>query len=165
MKVVRAFLFGLLGAGAMSVVSALLRAIGLPVNIELYLGTLTGMPPATDSWLIGLFFHLVVGGLFGVLYGYLFERVLAHGGASTGWLVSIAHAAIIGMFIGLTPQFHPLVPQALLEPGAYFSRFGTLAVLAFFGLHMLFGIIVGTGYGHVASERQWAPGSQHLHAR
>lgn len=157
MKVVRAFLFGVLGAGAISVVSVLLRAVGLPINLELYLGTLTGLPPATDSFFVGLVFHLVLGGLFGVLYAFLFEKVMAHGGAATGLLVSVVHAAVIGMALGLTPQFHPLVPQTLPEPGPYFAHFGSLAAIAFFGVHMLFGLIVGHGYGHVTAERQWEP--------
>ena len=56
--------------------------------------------------------HLILGGAFGLLYGVLFERVWNHGGAFTGMLLSVLHAGIIGMLLGMSSHIHPLVPQA-----------------------------------------------------
>lgn len=153
----RAILFGVIGAGAMSVVSALLRAAGLGVNIELILGTVMGGAPSASMFALGLVLHLLMGGLFGLAYGYLFERVWDHGGASTGMILAVIHAALIGMVIGLTPQFHPAVPERIADPGPFFANAGLFGVLTFFGLHVLYGAVVGAGYGHVAAEREWAP--------
>jgi hypothetical protein len=153
----RAILFGVLGAGAISLVSAGLRLLGLPIRIELLLGTLTGMEPTNAAYAIGLVIHLVIGGAFGLLYGYLFERVWDHGGAGTGMILAVIHSALIGIIIGLTPQFHPLVPERLADPGPYFANAGILGVLSFFAIHVLYGAIVGAGYGHVVAEREWAP--------
>jgi hypothetical protein len=157
MRAGRAIAFGVIGAGAMSVVSALLRAAGLGVNLEIYLGTLAGGAPSTATFALGLVIHLGMGALFGAIYGYLFERVWDHGGASTGMILASIHAALIGMLVGLTPQFHPKVPEVLADPGPFFANAGTGGVLTFFGLHVLYGAIVGAGYGHVAAEQQWAP--------
>ena len=153
----KAILYGVLGAAAISLLSAILRAIGLPLSIEIYLGTITGLAPGAFAFGIGLVLHLALGGLFGLLYGALFERVWAHGGAFTGMLLSTLHAGLIGMLLGFANHVHPLVPERLADPGPYFSHLGTAGVLSFFLAHLVYGAIVGAGYGHVASERQWAP--------
>jgi hypothetical protein len=153
----RAIAYGLLGGGAISLVSAGLRLLGLPIGIEMLLGTSVGLPPGLPAFAVGLAMHLAIGGAFGLLYGWLFERVWMHGGASTGMILGVVHAALIGMAVGLTPRFHPLVPERLPDPGPFFANAGTFGVLTFFGVHILYGAIVGHGYGHVAAEREWAP--------
>ncbi|MBS2016726.1 MAG: hypothetical protein JST00_27830 [Deltaproteobacteria bacterium] len=157
MRTGRAIVFGALGAAAISVLSVGLRAAGLPIRLELLLGTLTGLPPGTPTFAFGLLIHLALGGLFGLLYAWLFERVWSHGGAATGAILAILHAALIGMAVGLTPQFHPLVPEQLHDPGPYFANAGVAGVVAFFAIHVLYGAVVGAGYGHVIAEREWAP--------
>ncbi len=157
MRARRAVVFGALGALAISVTSAGLRAAGYPIRIELLLGTSFGLPPSTIAFVVGTAMHLVIGGAFGLLYGWLFETVWKHGGASIGMILGVLHAALVGMAVGLTPAFHPLVPQVLPDPGPYFANSGSLGVLAFFGAHVIYGAIVGHGYGHVAAEREWAP--------
>jgi hypothetical protein len=157
MRARRALVFGIIGAAAMSVVSAGLRAAGAGVNLELLLGTLPGGAPSPTTFALGLALHLTMGALFGLLYGYLFEHVWDHGGASTGMLLAVIHAALIGMLVGLTPQFHPKVPEVLPDPGPFFANAGLGGVLTFFALHVLYGAIVGAGYGHVEAEHEWAP--------
>ena len=153
----KAILYGVLGAASISVLTAILRAIGLPMSIEIYLGTVTGLPVGGFAFGVGLILHLALGGVFGLIYGALFERVWAHGGAFTGMLLSVLHAGLIGMLLGLTPHVHPLVPAHLADPGPYFSHLGVAGVLSFFLVHLIYGAIMGAGYGHVAAERQWAP--------
>ncbi len=157
MRIGRALLFGVLGALVISLVTAVLRAAGLPLSIEIILGTLTGLEPGASAFGVGFLIHLTMGALFGLLYGYLFEHVWDHGGATTGMLTAVVHAALIGIMIGLTPQFHPYIPERMADPGPYFANLGVLGVLTFFGAHILYGAIVGAGYGHVAAEHQWAP--------
>jgi hypothetical protein len=157
MRVRRAIVFGVLGAAAISVLSAFLRAVGLPIRLELLLGTLFGTRPGPAAFVLGLAMHLAIGGAFGLLYGWLFETVWDHGGAFTGMILGTLHASLIGMAVGLTPQFHPLVPERIADPGPFFANAGTAGVLAFFAMHVLYGAIVGAGYGHVAAEKQWAP--------
>ena len=153
----RAVVFGVLGAVAISAVSGLVRLAGLPLSIEMFLGTVAGMAPGGSAFALGLVMHLVIGGLFGLLYGYLFEHVWSHGGAPTGMLLSVLHASLLGFFLGFAPAIDPAVPSRLADPGPYFAHLGTAGVLIFFAAHALYGAIVGGGYGHVAAERQWAP--------
>lgn len=157
MKSGKALMFGVLGAAAISALSAVLRLLGLPINLELMLGTLTGAEPSAATFMLGLGIHLAVGALFGLLYGWLFERVWDHGGASTGMILGVIHAAIIGMAVGLAPQFHPLIPERMSEPGPFFGNLGIVGVVGFFALHLVYGAVVGAGYGHVAAEHEWAP--------
>lgn len=157
MRAKRAIVFGILGAGAISVLSALLRAVGIPIRLEMILGTMFGLHPSAGAFVLGLAVHLAIGGAFGLLYGWLFETVWNHGGASMGMILGVLHAALIGMAVGLTPQWHPLVPEVIPDPGPYFANLGVAGVLFFFGMHVIYGAIVGHGYGHVAAERQWAP--------
>jgi hypothetical protein len=157
MQAKRAFLFGVLGASAMTVVSAVLRAAGLPIHLELLLGTATTMAPGQGAFVLGLAIHLAIGGAFGLVYGWLMETVWNHGGAATGMILGVIHAALIGMAVGLTPQFHPYVPERIADPGPFFANAGAAGVICFFGIHVLYGAIVGRGYGHVSAEREWAP--------
>lgn len=153
----KAILFGVLGAAAISVITAVLRALGKPISIELLLGTLTGMAPGGAAFGVGLLIHLAMGAGFGLVYAVLFERVWVHGGAFTGMLLAVIHSSLIGILIGLTPQFHPMVPERLADPGPFFANLGVVGVIAYFAAHIVYGAIVGAGYGHVATERQWAP--------
>jgi hypothetical protein len=146
-----------LGAGAISAASAILRAIGLNIHIELILGTMFGMQPSPAAYALGLAIHLAIGGAFGLLYGWLMETVWDRGGASMGMILGVLHAALIGMAVGLTPQWHPMVPERIPDPGPYFANIGAVGVVCFFAIHVLYGAIVGQGYGHVAAEKEWAP--------
>ena len=157
MRKIRALGYGVLGAAAMSAFFLLLRSLSVNIGIEMLLGTAWGLHPGPAAYVVGLVIHLAMGGAFGLVYGWLFERVWNHGGAGMGVILASIHASIIGMAAGLTPQLHPLVPTTLRDPGAFFANSGTLGVLAFLAAHLVFGAIVGGGYGHVASEREWAP--------
>lgn len=157
MRAKRAILFGVLGAAAISAASVVLRTIGVPIRMELILGTAFGTAPGPAAFALGFAMHLAIGGAFGLLYGWLMETVWDHGGAGVGMILAVLHSTLIGMAIGLTPRFHPLIPEQMADPGPYFANIGVAGVLAFFGIHLLYGAIVGAGYGHVASEREWAP--------
>jgi hypothetical protein len=157
MHISRALGFGVIGAAAISAASVVLRAAGVPVGLELILGTASGLPPGNAAFLLGLAMHLGLGGAFGLAYAWLMETVWMHGGASTGMILAFIHASIIGMAVGLTPQFHPRIPHEMADPGPFFANFGPVAVVAFYGIHLLYGAVVGHGYGHVPREREWSP--------
>ncbi|MDB5220064.1 MAG: hypothetical protein JWO86_7991 [Myxococcaceae bacterium] len=157
MRAQRAIVYGVIGAGAISAVSAVLRAIGLPIRLELILGTMFGTQPGPAAFLLGLAMHLAIGGAFGLLYGWLMETVWVHGGAFMGMILGFLHASLVGMGVGLTPQWHPLVPHQIADPGPFFANIGVAGVVCFFAIHIMYGAIVGHGYGHVAAEREWAP--------
>jgi 2-methylcitrate dehydratase len=57
------------------------------------------------------------------------ETVWDHGGASMGMILGVLHAALVGMAVGLTPQWHPLVPERIADPEvhALMQRIGVRA--------------------------------------
>ena len=157
MQAKRAIGFGILGAGAISLLSAVARTAGVPIRLEMILGTMFGGSPSPDAFLLGLVVHLAIGGAFGLLYGWLMETVWDHGGAAVGLILGFLHASLIGMTLGLTPQWHPMVPAPIADPGPYFANLGIAGVVCFYAVHLAYGAIVGYGYGHVAAEAKWAP--------
>ena len=48
----------------MTVIMAMARAMGMPVNLEMMLGTMMGGAPSAASWILGFIIHLVAGGIF-----------------------------------------------------------------------------------------------------
>ncbi len=106
MRFGRAIAFGLLGAAAISVVSMGFRAVGLPIRLELLLGTSLGIMPGATAFLVGLAMHLAIGGAFGLLYGWLFERVWDHGGASTGMILAVIHAGAVAVPVSELARAH-----------------------------------------------------------
>lgn len=160
MRVGRAILCGVLGASIISFLTGLFRGAGLLIQMEMILGTLFGVPPGGGAFFLGLLVHLGIGAGFGVLYAWLFERVWKHGGAPMGMIIGFIHALFIGILFGFTPQFHPFIPTVLVDPGPYFTSEGVWGALAFFFVHLVFGCVVGAGYGHVPAERAWAPTGQ-----
>jgi hypothetical protein len=153
MKVLRALLGGLLGAAAMSVVMALCRLALIPIDLELLLGSFVLAELGFGAWLVGVGIHLSLGALFGLLYAWIFERGMQRSGPAAGAAIGMLHAGIAGAALAALPEVHPLVPIALVSPGAYFVALGSSGVMLFVLLHLLFGGVVGAYYGQVESGR------------
>lgn len=136
-----AILNGLVGAGVMSLLMAMARAKGRTLHLELLLGIAAGRAPEQGVLTFGIAIHLLLGALFGLLYAWVFERLLHHGGIAAGLVVALPHGILASLFLAFVPAF----PEAVLTP----SALGTVL------LHLVFGAIVGGGYGHVPEERPW----------
>lgn len=155
MKKSTAFLAGVLGAAVMSVITWAARNYAeMPVNMELMLGTMLGGPPDEAHWFTGLLVHLINGGIFGLVYGWLFEHVTNHAGWLMGLFFGLVHTIAAGIFLGLVPPMHALIPEVMAAPGFFMANLGAAGVIALFGLHMIFGAIVGAGYGRVLHPRE-----------
>lgn len=156
MKWNKALGYGVLGAAAMSIVMGLARSMGMHVQLELMLGTMLGIAPeGSNAFVVGLVMHLMMGAAFGATYAWLFERVIHHGGVAAGALVGLPHAIVAGLFMAMIPAVHPFIPESMPAPGAFMSNLGAMGVMAELMLHVMFGAIVGAGYGHVQAERSW----------
>jgi len=149
MKWNKAILGGALGASVMSVIMAIARGMGMRVNLEQMLGTMTGMMPSGTTFAIGLVVHLMMGVAFAVAYAWLFEQVAHRGNWTTGALVAIPHIVFAGLMMGAIPMFHPLMPNPMAPPGVFMSGLGAMGVGAMVMLHLIFGAIVGGVYGDV----------------
>jgi hypothetical protein len=142
----RACLAGVLGAGAMSALTALARRRGVPVDFESMLGTLAGGAPTRARRRAGLALQLANGGLLAQAYALVLDRVPASGWF-TGAALGLFHSLAAGGVLAAVPMVHPEVPRRLPEPGPFYARQGVAAAIVFVAVHVLYGAIVGVVYG------------------
>jgi hypothetical protein len=148
----RAFGAGVLGAVVMSAMFAMARAMGIPANLELMLGTMFGMPPSGAAGAIGLVMHLMIGGILALAYGAVFDY-LGRSSWGLGLAFGAVHAIIAGFFMGMMPMMHPLVPEVMPAPGFFMSNLGAMGVMGETVGHLVYGAIIGGLYPPVHHER------------
>jgi hypothetical protein len=151
----RACVAGVLGGVAMSIGLAVGRMMGMPANLELMLGTMM-LPPGSGAWIAGFMMHLLISGGIALIYAWAFEHITHRASASIGAAFAIVHAVIGGLFMGMMPLMHPLIPEQMPAPGAFMSNIGTMGIVAEFALHILYGAVVGAVYGGAAVRRSLA---------
>ena len=127
----RAFLAGVVGALAMSLVMVGLRAAGIPLHIEAQLAAVLG----TSMWIVGLAVHLLIGGVLGIVYGMVFELALHESGVGPGVILGAYNTIIAGF-----------VWAAIGGPGHFWSGVGPRGIIALFLAHMTFGAVVGAAF-------------------
>jgi len=152
MKTRRAVVGGLIGGLALSAFGAVARATGIPVQLELLLGTIIVPTAGATAVVVGFAAHLAVSIAIALLYAAGFERWARRGGWTVGLAFSLVHTAISGAVIGLVPYVHPRVPGMLPAPGPYLAHLGAVAIGCSVLMHAVYGIIVGAVYGDVESE-------------
>ena len=145
MKANRAFFSGLLGGIVLTILLAGARVIGISeLNLEMTLGTL-GTTPDLNAWTIGFVLHLMLAGVFALVYGQIFEH-LARAGVGIGLLVGLLHAVVVGIVLGFLTWIHPVLGAELPAPGFFAAGLGLDDVLVFLAVHMIFGMLVGVLY-------------------
>lgn len=152
MKAGKAFAAGIIGAAVMSVLMWVARIMGMQANLEMILGTMI-TDPGSSAWMIGFVIHLMMGGIFGLIYGWIFEHLTHRSGWLLGGGIGLVHAVVAGIFMGMVPLIHPRMPSPVVPPGAFMSHLGMMGPVAVFMLHFVFGAIVGGMYGTVVHPR------------
>jgi hypothetical protein len=140
---------GVIGAAVAVLLAAGARALGVDVDVEILLGTLTGRPPRTGAWVTGVVVWVALGGAVGLLYAICFERVIGRAGMRAGLAVGAMHGLVTGLALALVPPLHRLVPEQLPAPGAFMSSLGGAGVVVHAVLHLVYGAVVGEMYGPV----------------
>ena len=130
MKFGKAFWAGVVGGAAMSAIMVMARLMGMPVKLELMLGTMIGLAPGPAARIVGFLMHLVISGLIALLYAVVFEKVTHRADWKIGAAFSIIHTLIGGMAMGMVPAMHPLVAEQLPAPGAFMANLGAMGVAA-----------------------------------
>ena len=157
MSWVKAFLAGIAGAVLMTVMmSIVIYGGGFRVlDFSMMWGTLVGLPKGGVAWIVGFVIHLIVGGLFALIYAALF-KAFSGAGLMRGGIFGIGHALVTGVIIALLPLVHPLMETGrMLSPGPYFSHEGIAGILFYFFLHIVYGGTVGWLYARqVPGARQ-----------
>jgi hypothetical protein len=151
-----AFSAGIIGGSVTSLILILARSLGMDVNFELLLGTMLGGEPSAARWIFGFVLHLMISGFIALIYASGFEHVTHQAGWRVGAAFALVHTLVGGIFLGLMPLLHPLVPEVLAAPGAFMSNFGLAGVISFAGLHVIYGALVGAMYGPVIHQRAGA---------
>jgi hypothetical protein len=142
----RAFMAGVLGAGAMSALTAVARRRGVDVDFESMLGTIAGGRPSPARRRVGFALQLVNGGLLAQLYAAVLDRTPQTPGWVIGAIVSLLHSLAAGGVLAAVPAMHPEVPRRLPKPGAFYAQRGPAAVALLVVGHVVYGAIVGAVY-------------------
>lgn len=139
----RAFAYGALGAFTMTILLVLMRWVGLTqFNLSVFLGSMLTGNISTSSWAMGFSWHILNGGIFGLVYAGLFKWT---GSASAGKGTSFAfvHWLFFSVFMGVASSFHALIPAQIADPGYFALNYGVLTAITGLVLHLVFGFIVG----------------------
>jgi hypothetical protein len=121
----------------------------MAINFEMMLGSMITQTLSTAAWLIGFLIHLMIGGLFGLIYALGFERVTHSADWRAGIGIGALHTVFSGLLLAVVPSLHPLMPRILEAPGVFLANLGPFAVVVFIAVHLGFGAMVGSLYGPV----------------
>jgi hypothetical protein len=132
----RAFLAGVVGGAVMSIGLAIGRVMGMPANLEMMLGTMM-LQPGTSAFLLGLMMHLIISGLIALIYAWGFGHVTHRSSAALGAGFGVMHGIVGGLFMGVMPMMHPLIPEEMPAPGAFMSNMGARGIMAEMVLHVI----------------------------
>ncbi len=155
----RAFLAGVVGGAVMSVLMALGRMMGMQINLEMMLGSMVTASMSTGVWILGLVMHLIISGLIALAYAAGFEYVTHRADWMIGVAFAIIHILIAGVVVGMAASMHPLIPQQIPAPGMFMANMGTMGVIAFIMLHLIYGGIVGAMYQSAQTTRAYGTGA------
>lgn len=147
-----ALLAGVIGGAAMVVARMLLRAVGMPLRMDVLRiwGTLLGAhgPPGR---MVGAVIHLVVSAVVGLVYGWGFDLFEANTNLWVwGVLGGSTHWVIAGIMMSVLPVAHPEIPDQREAPGPFVTNFGSQDVVGFLIGHVAYGVTVAIAYGWIA---------------
>ena len=148
MNLGKAFIAGVVAGLIMGIIMVIAHAVGMtPMNMPMYQGSLMTGEISTMSWWLGMFSHLIISGLIGIVYAIGFEYITKKSGWLTGAIFGFVHWIIAGLFFGMMGAMHPLMQSGRLDaPGMFAVNFGIVSIVAVLMLHLLYGAIVGAIY-------------------
>ena len=161
----RAFGYGVLGALLMTVLMALMRWVGLTAfNFPAFLGSMLTQDFSAATWVAGFVWHLINGGIFGLVYGAVFKAT-GRANAGRGTVIGFIHWLAFSAVMAFSPAIHPLIPSEIAEPGFFAINYGFLTAVGTLALHLIFGYVVGNSVeGMVARNKKIRKGYSHRYA-
>lgn len=149
MNLGRAFLAGVIGGMVMGMMLMVAHSSSMtPLNMAMYQGSMMLGETSSTAWWLGMFSHLMISGLIGIIYAVGFEYITK----ASSWLIGagfgIVHWLIAGVFLGMMSMMHPLMQAGgeLAPPGFFATNFGMFSIIAVLVLHVIYGAIVGLIY-------------------
>jgi hypothetical protein len=147
----RALIIGALaGAVVIVLMSVVAPLLGIDADLCLPVGAALGFTEWTA--VAGCVAQLIVGALGGIVYAVVFEFVTQRATWWLGLLIGIGHACLAGIGVGfLFVWRQPL--DGVTVPGGFMLFRGAWAAVALVVAHVVYGTIVGAGYGDVRRQR------------
>lgn len=141
-----AFVAGVIAGLAMALAMVIGWLTGtLRLDAPMLLGSFITGDLSVATWAFGFLIHLLICGVVALVYAGIFEAV-----KRSAWWLGVVIAAVnwvvSGFLLPLLVFIHPLVPGVITGPGAFAFNYGAADMLWFFGLHLLYGAIVGGLY-------------------
>lgn len=131
MELGAALLAGLIGTAAMTALMMLAPMMGMPrMKITSMLGTMF-IEPSSAANIIGVMIHFVMGAVFGVIYGLLWDLGLGSASARWGIVIGLIHGILAMVTMPIMMNMHPRPPE--MQPGMGMAA-GLLLGHAVFGL-------------------------------
>lgn len=127
----RAFVAGVVGAAVMTLLFVWFNAVGISLPIDTRLAALLG----TRLWGVGVAVHLLIGGVLGLVYAFVFEHVVHQSGLGVGMMTGAYNTIFAGF-----------VWAILGGPGPFWDRAGVPGIFALFLSHVVYGAVVGVLY-------------------
>ncbi|MEW5854448.1 MAG: hypothetical protein AB2A00_37075 [Myxococcota bacterium] len=152
MKHTEALWSGIIAGAVTTLLMALARLAGIPVDVEMALGSLPFSRTGPVIWVFGVLLFLLGCGMVGQLYAAGFELVSRRSGWRVGALMSVAHMALSGVLLGALSAVHPLIPAKIAAPGAFMASLGVGGIAVFLVTHVVFGALMGSLYVPRAEE-------------
>jgi hypothetical protein len=137
-----------IAAGVVATIAATIVLIIAQVShlMDMNLPTIYGAmisSPSQNPYYTGVVIDLVIGGLVGIVYAavYMWTNI------APNWLNGLGfgfiHWLIAGFLFGLAPG----VPAwSISAPGMFVVNYGTVAIIGYLILHLVYGTVVGAAY-------------------
>ena len=141
MDLIGAIIAGLSGAAAMALFLYIGPLVGMPrIDLIHLSGSIFSGVEKTAS-VLGTVLHLMMGTVFGILYGFLWSLGIVTPSWRSGLLLGLVHGILAGSMMPSVLMKHPRNPT--LERS-------TVWVAAFYLAHLVFGIVTALVYAPFA---------------
>lgn len=139
----RAIVCGVLGGWLAALLMGAASLAGWSGTTALLLGQRLSTPPVSEQYVLGVVLQTLVAMFWGMVYASIFERVLRGAGAGRGGALGLAHGLLTALLLTgvLGRQVHP---EGL---SGWSTALQSLVIVV---VSVLFGMVMGAGYGPVA---------------
>ena len=123
MNVLAAIIAGLVGTVVLTMFMSMAPKMGMPkMDMVGMLGSMFGAPGHRG---LGMFIHLMMGVVFGLVYAYLWSAGVGSATLAGGIVFGIVHWLAAGMMMAPMPMMHAGIKSGdVPAPGAYMTKNG-----------------------------------------
>ncbi len=147
MNILGAIIAGIVGTIVMTMVMVMAPKMGMP-KMDI-VGMLGSMFSAEGNRMMGLAMHVMMGIVFAIIYGVLWNAGIGSVSLLWGLIFGAGHWLISGAMMGGMSMMHAGVKAGTVNaPGVYMTNNG--GMMAFMGGlvgHLIFGLVVALVYG------------------